>query len=204
MGQFGLRGIALIGGLKNTGLHIALMLFALMSGMSVCVATDMSAQVDQKYNESKSYRLGAGDVINISVYGEDDLSRKDFRLPDSGLITFPFGEVNALGLSLIELEQRVATGLREGYLVNPRVSVSIHEYRPFFINGQVANSGAFPYQPGLSVRKAVALAGGLKERASESKIFIMRETDSGHAQSKITMDGPVFPGDTITVEESFF
>jgi len=170
---------------------------------AVATAADL-AKDNSSVNDSRGYRLGTGDVINISVYGEDDLSRRNYRLPDSGLITFPFGEVRALGLSLVELENRVADGLRGGYLINPRVSVSIEAYRPFFINGQVNSSGAYPYQPGISVRKAVALAGGLKERASESKIFVMRETDAEHKQTKISMDGPVFPGDTITVEESFF
>lgn len=154
--------------------------------------------------ENNGYRLGAGDVINISVYGEDDLSRHAYRLPDSGLITFPFGEVRALGLSLVELEKKVADGLRGTYLINPRVSVSMETYRPFFINGQVGNPGAYPYQPGITVRKAVSLAGGLKERASESKIFLIKESDPEHKQTKISMDGPVFPGDTVTVEESFF
>lgn len=185
-------------------LQILLVLFGLMTSqwLSVTYAADLPGVAD--VSESKGYRLGTGDVINISVYGEEDLSRHAYRLPDSGLITFPFGEVRALGLSLVELENKVADGLRGGYLINPRVSVSIEAYRPFFINGQVSSSGAYPYQPGMSVRKAVTLAGGLKERASESKIFVMRETDAEHKQTKIGMDGSVFPGDTITVEESFF
>lgn len=171
---------------------------------SVAHAVDSLRKDEVAVSDSKGYKLGAGDVINISVYGEDDLSRHAYRLPDSGLITFPFGEVRSLGLSLIELENKVADGLRGTYLINPRVSVSIETYRPFFINGQVSNPGAYPYQPGITVRKAVALAGGLKERASESKIFLIKETDAEHKQNKITMDGPVFPGDTVTVEESFF
>jgi polysaccharide export outer membrane protein len=184
----------------------ALAVVCISAGLNfpVAMAADLSIKEKSAVSEGEGYRLGAGDVINIAVYGEEDLSRHAYRLPDSGLITFPFGEVRALGLSLIELERRVADGLRGGYLINPRVSVSIEAYRPFFINGQVASSGAYPYQPGMSVRKAVALAGGLKERASESKIFVMRETDTEHKQTKITMDGPVFPGDTVTVEESFF
>lgn len=171
---------------------------------SVSKAADMSDQVELKASDNRTYRLGAGDVINIRVYGEDDLSRQHYRLPDSGLIAFPFGEVSALGLSLVELETRIANGLRGGFLINPHVSVSMEEYRPFFINGQVERPGAYPYRSGLTVRMAVAIAGGFKERASESKIFVIRETDALHAQSKIGLDGPVFPGDTITVEESFF
>jgi len=190
-------------------LRYFLMCLAAISLMSAAMistanAADVVYGSDAGVADSSGYHLGAGDVVNIAVYGEDDLSRKAYKLPDSGLITFPFGEVRALGLSLTELENRVADGLRGGYLVNPRVSVSIDTYRPFFINGQVNSAGAYPYQPGMSVRKAVALAGGLKERASESKIYVMRETDAEHKQTKISMDGPVFAGDTVTVEESFF
>lgn len=150
------------------------------------------------------YRLGAGDVINISVYGEEDLSRQKYRLSDSGVIMFPFGEVRASGLSVAELENRIVEGLRKGYLVNPRVSVSMDEYRPFFINGLVEHPGAYPYKSGLTVRMAVSIAGGFKERASQSDIFVQRESDTQHAQAKIDLDGTVFPGDTVTVEESFF
>ncbi|MFA6062343.1 MAG: polysaccharide biosynthesis/export family protein [Gallionella sp.] len=173
-------------------------------GCSLAYAAELPVKETGVTNDSADYRLSTGDVVNIAVYGEEDLSRRGYRLPDSGLITFPFGEVRALGLTLIELEAKVADGLRGGYLINPRVSVSIEAYRPFFINGQVSNPGAYPFQPGMSVRKAAALAGGLKERASEGKIFVMRETDQEHKQIKISMDGPVYPGDTVTVEESFF
>lgn len=198
---------ALYDGLRNLSLrHGALMVSGLLAFVFLMAPVGNAADLPGRYGAvaSDSYRLGAGDVINISVYGEDDLSRQKYRLPDSGSISYPFGEVHALGLSLSELESRIADGLRGGYLINPRVSVSMEEYRPFFINGQVEKPGAYPYQPGMSVRKAVALAGGFKERASESKIFVMRETDPQHTQSKIASDGAVFPGDTITVEESFF
>ena len=167
-------------------------------------AAELPSQGEFKISDSRAYRLGAGDVINITVYGEDDLSRQKYRLPDSGLIMFPFGEVRALGLSIADLEIRIADGLRGGYLLNPRVSVSMDEYRPFFINGQVNQPGAYPYKSGLTVRMAVSIAGGFKERASESKIFVVRETDPLHTQSKIGLDGDVLPGDTVTVEESFF
>lgn len=200
---------ALYDGLRNPNSALR-RAFLMLSGLLVFgfltiplgVAADMSGRIGTL--SSDNYRLGAGDAINISVYGEEDLSRQKYRLTDSGSISFPFGEVHALGLTLSELESRIADGLRGGFLINPRVSVSIEEYRPFFINGQVKSPGAYPFQPGITVRKAVTLAGGFKERASESNIFVMRETDSRHTQSKIGSDGAVFPGDTITVEESFF
>jgi polysaccharide biosynthesis/export protein VpsN len=185
---------------------MAIVFMGLMAGIatSVSMAADMSGHAGFAAADGQRYRLGAGDVINIMVYGEDDLSRQKYRLPDSGLITFPFGEVRASGLSLVELETLIADGLRGGYLINPRVSVSMEEYRPFFINGQVGSPGAYPYQPGMTVRKAVTLAGGFKERASESKIFVVRETDPQHTESKIDLDGAISPGDTVTVNESFF
>jgi len=78
------------------------------------------------------------------------------------------------------------------------------EYRQFYINGEVAGAGGFPYQPGLTVRKAISLAGGLKERASKDKIFIVHD-DSGTSEAiKATLDTEVRPGDTITIEQSFF
>ncbi len=150
------------------------------------------------------YRLGPGDVLTIRVYGEDDMTREKFRLPDSGIVSFPFGDVCALGITVPQLEELITNGLRGDYLVNPRVSVSIEEYRPFFIYGQVEKPGGYPFQPGLNLRKAVSLAGGFRERASQSKIYVVREGDAGNAARKIDLNAPIGPGDTVTVEESFF
>lgn len=151
------------------------------------------------------YRLSTGDVISIAVYGEDDLTRGKIRLTDAGTISYPvLGEIQVRGKTVGELEKFLTDGLRGRYLVNPRVAVTIDEYRPFFINGQVANNGSFPYQPGLTVRKAVSIAGGFKERASQSKIFVVRDGDTTNTQVKVDLNAPVYPGDIVTVEESFF
>ncbi len=190
------------------GLKSRFFILSALIGLMVCcgmgAAHSADLQVYEAQSELRSYRLGAGDVINISVYGEEDLSKQKYRLPDSGLIMFPFGEVRALGLSIAELETRIADGLRGKYLVHPRVSVSMDEYRPFFINGLVEHPGAYPYKSGLTVRMAVSIAGGFKERASQGNIFVQRENDSQHTQVKISLDGAISPGDTVTVEESFF
>ena len=151
------------------------------------------------------YRLSTGDVISISVYGEDDMTKGKIRLTDAGTISYPvLGEIQVRGKTVGELEKFLTDGLRGRYLVNPRVSVTIDEYRPFFINGQVGNNGSFPYQPGLTVRKAVSIAGGFKERASLSKIFIVRGGDKTNTPVKVDLNAPVYPGDIVTVEESFF
>ncbi len=158
-----------------------------------------------QYDVLSKYRLGTGDVISIVVYGEEDLKMQHVRLTDAGTISYPvLGEILVRGKTVGELEKILTDGLRGRYLVNPRVSVTIDEYRPFFVNGQVAANGKFPYQPGLTVRKAVSIAGGFKERASMSKIFIVRDGDSTNTQVKADLNTPVYPGDIITVEESFF
>lgn len=151
------------------------------------------------------YRLSTGDVISITVYGEDDMTKGKIRLTDAGTISYPvLGEIQVRGKTVGDLEKFLTEGLRGRYLVNPRVAVTIDEYRPFFINGQVANNGSFPYQPGLTIRKAVSIAGGFKERASMSKIFIVRDGDATNTSVKVDLNTPVYPGDIVTVEESFF
>jgi len=180
------------------------LLFALAGLATSVSAADMSGQLAAGSTDNRTYRLGSGDVINVTVFDEEDLSRLNYRLPDTGLITFPFGEVRALGLPIAALEAKIIEGLRKGYLKNPRVSVSMVEYRPFFVIGQVNKPGGYPYQVGMTVRKAIALAGGFAPRGSESKVFIVREADTQNTQAKIDLDGDVFAGDTVTVEEGFF
>ena len=152
-----------------------------------------------------TYKLAAGDVITIRVFGEDDLSREKIRLSDAGTIPYPvLGEVRALGLTIGEIEKSITAGLNGRYLVNPRVSITIEEYRPFYINGMVERPGGYPFQPGLTVLKASSLAGGFKERASFSKITIIREGDPMNRPQKAEISTSVNPGDTVFVEESFF
>jgi len=152
-----------------------------------------------------SYRLGAGDVVNIRVFGEDDLSKEKIRLTDAGTVPYPvLGELRVLGLTVGDLERLITDGLKGRYLVNPRVSVQIEEYRPFYVNGMVEKPGGYPYQPGLTVRKAASLAGGFKERASSSKMYVIREGDTSQKPVKVDLNTVIGPGDILTIEESFF
>jgi polysaccharide export outer membrane protein len=152
-----------------------------------------------------SYRLGAGDVITIQVLGEDDLKREKIRLSDAATISYPIlGEIRLAGKTVSELERLIRDGLKGRYLVNPQVTVTINEYRNFFISGQVERPGGYPYIPGLNVRKAVSVAGGFRERASKEKIFVIREEDPTHSAERVDLNADVNPGDIITVEESFF
>jgi polysaccharide export outer membrane protein len=163
------------------------------------------AQAQARPDALSTYRLNSGDIVSIRVFGEEEFTREKIRLTDAGTVSFPIlGEIAVLGRTVGELEQLLTDRLKGRYLVNPRVSVWIDEYRSFFVNGMVEKPGAYPYQPGLNVRKAVSIAGGFKERASPSKIFIVRDKDAAHRPAKVDLNAEVGPGDTITVEESFF
>jgi polysaccharide export outer membrane protein len=154
--------------------------------------------------EHADYQLGPGDHINIQVFDEPDLSM-DFRLNHSGILNYPFlGELKVAGLSVLELEKLITNGLRGKYLIDPDVTVSIEEYRFFFINGEVNNPGGFPYQPSLTVEKAVSLAGGFTERASRKSFTVVRADDPGKTINDVKASDPVYPGDVLTVNRSFF
>jgi polysaccharide export outer membrane protein len=158
-----------------------------------------------KAPELSTYKLGGGDVITVQVIGEDDLKRERVRLSDAGTLSFPYlGEIKVRGLTAGELETMIANGLKGRYLLNPQVTVTIQEYRNYFVNGAVDKPGGYPYVPGLTVRKAISIAGGFKERASKEKINVIHEDDVKGAPQRISLDAPVLPGDIITVEESFF
>lgn len=154
---------------------------------------------------NSTYKLASGDVIRINVFGEPDLSFEEIRLNDAGIFSYPFlGEVRAKGKTALEIEQTLTSRLRGEYLVDPRVSVSVLEYREFFISGEVKQPGGYKFQPGLTLRRAVALAGGLTERASTGRITIIRDQDANRTPERATLDTIVMPGDTITIDQGFF
>jgi len=170
---------------------ICRVLCAAVLGLASGAAAGQGKNAAPENNTASNYRLGSGDVISIQVLGEDDLKREKIRLSDAATISYPIlGEI------------RLA--LKGRYLVNPQVTVTIVQYRDFFINGQVEKPGGYPYMPGLTVRKAVSIAGGFKERASKDKIFVIREDDKSQTPTRVDQNAQVNPGDIITVEESFF
>lgn len=165
----------------------------------------VSAIAQTPSSSLSSYKLGAGDMITIRVLGEDDLKREKVRLSDAGTISFPvLGEIRIKGMTVGALQEYITKGLKGRYLLDPQVTVSIDEYRNFFVNGEVDKPGGYPYVPGLTVRKAVSLAGGFKERAVRDKVSIIRDEDASQTAKKVDLSAPVMPGDIITVEQSFF
>lgn len=151
-----------------------------------------------------AYQLGPGDQVKITVFGHADLSGT-FELDSVGRISLPLiKSVDALGLNQMELETVVTNRLRPDYLVNPRVSIEVLNYRPFYIVGEVKNAGDFPYQSGLTILKAIALAGGYSERANTGKVYITRAEDPERRKKVAKPGSRVMPGDIISIPARFF
>lgn len=151
----------------------------------------------------ESYILGAGDKISIKVFGQEDLNIESF-LGNSGSVNYPFlGEVKVAGLSIKQVEVFITTGLKGDYLISPNVYVQVIEYRPFYIHGEVKKPGGYPYQPGMTINQAVALAGGLTDRADKDKISLYKEADKKLKQHA-SLQHNLSAGDTITIEQRFF
>jgi len=156
-------------------------------------------------SDLSSYKLGSGDMISIRVLGEDDLKRERVRLSDAGTISFPvLGEIKVKGMTVGALEDYITRGLKGRYLLNPQVTIAIEEYRNFYVNGMVEKPGGYPFAPGLTVRKAISIAGGFKERASRDKLSIIRDDDPKQTPRRVDLNTAVMPGDILTIEESFF
>lgn len=153
--------------------------------------------------DADNYILGPGDSIVIQVFGQDDM-KIETQLTDSGTINYPFlGTLKVTGMTIKQVEQRIYSGLKGDYFVEPSVFVGIVQYRPFYIHGEVKKPGGYPYQPGMTVNQAVALAGGLTERASKEKIFISREGEK-EKNTQGDLNSRINAGDTITIEQRFF
>lgn len=152
---------------------------------------------------TEQYVLGDGDRIAIKVYGEEDLSM-DILLSTRGRFDYPYlGRLEAAGKSVGQLQRIIESGLRGDYLVDPKVTVNVIQFRKFYVNGEVHHPGGYDYQPGLTIGKAIAIAGGFTDRASRNKIQ-QTEAQNGNTEKNVGLSKAVGPGDIIVVEQSFF
>lgn len=175
----------------------------LATAFLILLSVSVNAAATQQ-SVASDYRLGAGDHISIMVYGEEDLEL-DAKLGESGVINYPYlGAIKVAGLTTSEVENKIEQGLRGDYLVNPSVHVSIEDYRPFYIFGEVKTPGSYPYEPGLTVDRAVALAGGLTERASMKGITVSRRINGKEVKLPVKLNSHVMAGDTVFVDDTFF
>ncbi len=152
-----------------------------------------------------AYRLGPGDKIKITIYGEEDLSGV-YTVNEKGMIAMPLaGDINAQGLNVAELKNKLFAAFSDGYLINPSIAIEVEQFRAVYIMGEVRTPGSFNYAAGMSIMNLVATAGGFTYRADDDCVEILRE--NGAAQIKledVKLDEKVMPGDIILVKERFF
>ena len=150
------------------------------------------------------YPLASGDRLRVIVFGQDQLSNS-YAVDGSGRISMPLiGSVPVAGRDPAAVEREIALRLRKGYLRDPRVSVEVEAFRPFFVLGEVQSAGQFPYVEGMTARTAVAIAGGFSARGYQDAADLTRVIDGEPVTGRVPLDTPLRPGDTVTVRERIF
>jgi len=159
---------------------------------------ELSAQAET------AYVLGPGDVLQVTVYDQPELTGS-YHVSDGGTLAIPLlGVVPAQGLTLQQLQHDLQQQLQAKVVKSPDVTVQVTEYRPFFILGEVKNPGSYAYVPDMTVLTAVALAGGFTFRASQAEVSITRRTAAQAHEARAQRAARVLPGDTIYVFERHF
>jgi polysaccharide biosynthesis/export protein len=155
--------------------------------------------------QSQIYHIAPGDKVQVTVFNEDKFSG-EFQVDGRGQIAFPLiGRIRVGGATVTELQDQLVRRLRHGYVRDPRIVVSISDYRPFNVFGEVKNSGQYAFRPGMSVHDAIAMAGGFTYRANTHAAYLRHAAPGGEVA--VNMDAertPILPGDTIRVPERYF
>ncbi|MBA4228136.1 MAG: polysaccharide biosynthesis protein [Hyphomonas sp.] len=188
---------------------LAIMALALGLMVSACGTTGPTAgardaDVTTLSQIATAYTLGSSDRLRVTVFGHPTLSG-EFEVDGTGAISMPLiGQIAALGLSTPDLEGAIATKLADGYVLDPRVSVEVINYRPYYILGEVGRPGEYPYTSGLTVQNAVAAAGGFSYRANKRVVYIKSMDANQEIAYDLTPSTVVKPGDTIRIGERIF
>ena len=148
--------------------------------------------------------LQPGDKIKVTVFGEDRLSG-EYEIDSAGFVSLPLaGTIKAAGLSKQQMEQALAKKFNSEYLRNPKVTVDIANFRPFYILGEVTKPGEYPFKNGLNVMSAIALAGGATYRAKQSTVQIQHVGETGFKEYPLSPTIPVLPGDLLRIPQRYF
>jgi polysaccharide export outer membrane protein len=151
-----------------------------------------------------AYHLDAGDKLRVVVYGQEGLTNT-YAVSAGGSITMPLiGSVPARGRTTAGLAAEISAKLRAGFIREPSVAVEIEAYRPFFILGEVAAPGQYPYVPNMTAESAVAIAGGFSPRARRDQVTVTHTDASGTSRFVVPPASPIGPGDTVLVGERWF
>ena len=188
---------------NSTARHVAYLRFALLL-LLLAVFAPAWAQDNAYVEADTSYRLGAGDKVQIDVFNQPDLTG-EYTLDGSGRFSMHLiGKVEAANLTPTELENLLVSKLKPDYLVNPRVSVRVQNFRPFYIMGEVKSPSSYDYVDGMTYLTAVAIAGGYTYRGKKDHVYVIRGNDPEREELKLDVNEKVQPGDIIRVAERLF
>jgi protein involved in polysaccharide export with SLBB domain len=172
--------------------------------VQIATAASAAAQTEHGALPPVEYRLGAADKVRVIVYSEQSLSG-EFDVSGNGKVSLPLiGELQAAGLTVRAFQEEIQNALKDGYLKDPRVSVEVLNYRPYYIMGEISSPGKYPYISDLTVINAVATAGGFTYRANKGTVYIKHIGDQKERGYPLTSTAPVSPGDTIRIGERLF
>jgi polysaccharide export outer membrane protein len=175
-----------------------------LAGASACTHSAPPMEETVALNQNADYRLGPGDQLRVTVFGQEQLSG-EFPVDAGGNVSIPLvGAVPARGLTQRELETRISDTLAKGYVKQARVSVDVLNFRPFYIIGEVQKPGQYPFANGMTAINAVAMAGGYTYRAKEDYVLITRMIDGRKQERSAPINTPVLPDDVVRVPERLF
>lgn len=182
-------------------MNVRVLILAAFLALTGCASTP-GAELPMVGNVQ--YRIGSGDQIDLAVFREESLSGR-FRVNESGLMSLPLvGDIQAAGKTIPQLREDLTTLLSAEFVRDPNVTVSVVNYRPVFVLGEVANPGQYEFSDNMTVYALVAKAGGFTYRADQSQVMIRHESESEETAYRLTASGAVLPGDTIRFVERFF
>jgi protein involved in polysaccharide export with SLBB domain len=164
---------------------------------------------------ARASTLGTGDLVEVRVHQEQDLSGM-FRVSPEGTIDFPLcGKVHLSAMTSSEAADALKTCLANGFLKNPQVTVLVREYnsKKIFVFGEVQKPGTFPYEEQMSIIQAITIAGGFTKLAAKNSISVTRIVDGQERKMRVHVEDigtgrmknfVLRPGDIVFVPESFF
>ena len=162
-----------------------ILIFCLLLSLTLVAAQPLAAEKEtaaakQTWSAKagpNDYQIGAGDILEITIWKEPDLSREEVLVRTDGKVSFPLlNDVQAAGLTPLEMKRNMEVGLKE-FISNPFVTITVRspESQKIYILGEVLNTGEYPLTKNLTVLQAFALAGGFTEWASKKEIILMRK-----------------------------
>ena len=155
-------------------------------------------------DSEKDYVLGVGDVLRISVYGEADLTG-EFKVEQDGTVSFPLiNDVPAAGFTAKDVETSIADKLNPSYIVDPRVTIEVLNYRSVYVLGEVNQPGRFEFAPNMTILQAIATAGGYTYRANEQSAEVTRHVKGALKTFVVNQDTMLKPGDTVVIKRRWF